>query len=738
MKAVSRPEATSLGRLAGWAYDHRRRVLVAWIVGLIGVVALGGFIVRGRFQDSFGQGNGDSRTAQQILQQRFPARSGDTANIVFQTTAPATSTASQAAIAQVVSKVAPLPHVVAVQSPFAPGATGQVSADGHIAYAVIQFDAKTSNLPKPALVQVVNAARSFKGPGLQVELGGQPINKTNGVSFGPSEFVGVGAAIVILLVAFGSVIAMGLPIMTALFGVGAGIGVIDLLSRTVVVPTFATQLAAMIGIGVGIDYALFIVTRYRTGLHEGRAPRDAIVAALSTSGRAVLFACSTVVISLLGMLLLGQSFIYGLAFSSIAAVVLVMVAALTLLPAMLAFSGPAIDHLHLPRLLHRGESRGEDTLWYRWSRVIQRRPWVTGGAALAVLLVLAVPLLSMHLAFSDAGNDPASTTTRRAYDLLAKGFGPGTNGPLLVVTEQPPGRAVLLNGLVQQLRATPGVQSVAAPVLNQAGNAAVITVIPTTSPQDTRTQSLVHRLRGVVVPSALRTSPVVAYVGGSTAAAIDVSQYVGQRLIWVIGAVVAVSFVLLMAVFRSVAVPIKAAVMNLLSIGAAYGVIVAIFQWGWLGSVIGIGKRGPIEPFIPLMLFTILFGLSMDYEVFLLSRIREEWRRTGDNATAVADGLAATGRVITAAAAIMVCVFASFVFGSERTLKLFGLGLAAAVFVDATIVRSILVPATMELLGKANWWIPRRLDRIVPTLGLEVDAEPVVEIESQLPIRKAG
>jgi RND superfamily putative drug exporter len=311
------------------------------------------------------------------LQQRFPARSGDTANIVFQTTAPVTSTASQAAIAQVVSRIAPFPHVVAVQSPFAPGATGQVSADGHIAYGVIQFDAKTSNLPKPALVQVVNAARAFNGPGLHVELGGQPINKTNGVSFGPSEFVGVGAAIIILLVAFGSVIAMGLPIMTALFGVGAGIGVIDLLSRMVVVPTFATQLAAMIGIGVGIDYALFIVTRYRTALHEGRAPRDAIVAALSTSGRAVLFACSTVVISLLGMLLLGQSFIYGLAFSSIAAVVLVMVAALTLLPAMLAFSGPAIDHLHLPRLLHRGESRGEETLWFSGdlgSRAARRSP----------------------------------------------------------------------------------------------------------------------------------------------------------------------------------------------------------------------------------------------------------------------------------------------------------------------------------------------------------------------------
>jgi RND superfamily putative drug exporter len=363
-------------------------------------------------------------------------------------------------------------------------------------------------------------------------------------------------------------------------------------------------------------------------------------------------------------------------------------------------------------------------LWWRWSRVIQRRPWLYGSLALAVLIVLALPLFSMRLAFTDAGNDPVGQMTRRSYDTLARGFGPGSNGPLVLAVEMPNGvNRSVLNDLQTRIQQTPGVAFAVPPQLNQAGNAAVLIVIPKASPQDIKTEQLVHHLRNNVVPSITAGTNTRALVGGLTAAAVDSSQRLSQRLIWVIGAVVILSFLLLMAVFRSLAVPLKAAVMNLLSVGAAYGVIVAIFQWGWLGSVVGIGKTGPIDPWIPLMLFTILFGLSMDYEVFLLSRIREEWRRTGDNATAVADGLAQTGRIITAAAAIMVCVFASFVLGDERVLKVFGLGLATAVFVDATLVRMVLVPSTMELLGHVNWWFPRWLDRIVPKLSVEVDED---------------
>jgi RND superfamily putative drug exporter len=403
---------------------------------------------------------------------------------------------------------------------------------------------------------------------------------------------------------------------------------------------------------------------------------------------------------------------------------MVMAASLTLLPAMLGFSGRAIDKIQIHRG-HTGDAR--QTMAWRWSRVIQRHPWTTGLSALIVLVLFSVPLFSMRLAFSDSGNDPTSFTTRKAYDLLAQGFGPGTNGPLVIAAILPHGTAdqAALNKVVDTLKADPDAAFVSPPSLNPAGDTAVIVVLPKTSPQDAATQAFVHRVRQEV-PQALAGTGITAYTGGLTAGGVDASNQLSHRLILVIGGVVILSFLLLMSVFRSVAVPIKAAIMNLLSIGAAYGVIVAVFQWGWLGSIIGIDKTAPIDPWVPLMLFTILFGLSMDYEVFLLSRIREEWLRTGDNATSVADGLAHTARVITAAAAIMVCVFGSFVLGDLRILKLFGMGLATAVLVDATLVRMVLVPATMELLGKANWWFPHWLDRFVPTLSIEVDADPVV------------
>jgi RND superfamily putative drug exporter len=726
--------ATALGRLAAWCHDRRRAVLIGWIVLLI-VVGGVSQTVGAHWRDKFGSGHSQSQQVQDLLSTRFPARAGDTANVVFKAAAPVTEPATRQEIVATLARFQGLPHVTGVQSPF--DGPGQIGGGGRIAFAVIQFDNTTINLPKSAIQRVVDIGRSANRPGLQVELGGQPIDYVVSAKVGSSTAIGIVAAMLILLVAFGSVIAMGLPILTALFGVGIAFGIVALLSRVLIIPTFGTELAAMIGIGVGIDYALFVVTRYRQGLHEGHTPRDAVVLSMATSGRAVLFAGCTVVISLLGMLLLGQPFIYGLSFGAISAVVLVMGAALTLLPGLLGFTGLTIDRYHVPRLLHRSGQQSGPTFWWRWSRFIQRRPWVAGGVSLAILLTLAMPLFGIHLAFTDDANSPTTLTTRRAYDLLAEGFGPGHNGPLVLAVEVPSGADHrVVTTLVSRLQSTPGVAFAAPPSFNSAGDTAVVIVLPTTAPQDLRTQSLVHRIRGQVVPAAVAGSGVKVLVGGETAAAVDSSTDFSHRLPWVIGGVVLLSCLLLMAVFRSVAVPIKAAVMNLLSIGAAYGVIVAVFQWGWLGSVVGITKTAPIDPWVPLMLFTILFGLSMDYEVFLLSRIREEWLRTGDNATSVADGLANTARVITAAALIMVCVFGSFVFGDAlRVLKLFGLGLATAIFIDATLVRMVLVPATMELLGNANWWMPKWLDRIVPRLSVDVDVEQPVEVVGPEPER---
>jgi RND superfamily putative drug exporter len=494
----------------------------------------------------------------------------------------------------------------------------------------------------------------------------------------------------------------------------------------VTTPVFAPEIMAMIGLGVGIDYALFVVTRYRQGLAEGRDPRGAVSISLATSGRAVVFAGSTVILSLCGLFILQLPFMRGLAVGAIAAVVLVMLAATTLLPAMLGFSGRAIDSLAIKRLLQSGAEPDERSFWFRWSRSVQRHPLIFALASVALLICLALPMFSMRQAFTDAGNDPATTTTRQAFDALATGFGPGFNGPLIIAASVPAGQHAALEQLDAKLRATPGIAFASPAQFSPTGTAALIVAYPTTSPQATQTHALVHTLRDRVIPAATSGTGVQAYVGGETAGSVDASSYLSSRLPWVIATVLMLSFLLLMAAFRSLAIPAKAVIVNLLSVAAAYGVIVAVFQWGWLGGFFGIGATGPIDPWIPLMMFTILFGLSMDYEVFLLSRIREEWRLSGDNSTAVADGLAKTARVITAAAAIMICVFGSFVFGDPlHVLKVFGLGLSSAILIDATLVRMVLVPSVMELLGDANWWMPAWLDKVVPNLGAEVDVEPV-------------
>jgi RND superfamily putative drug exporter len=705
---VARSPRSGLGRLAAWCYDHRRRVLLGWFLAVVAIIGLAQW-AGSRLDNNFALGSSPSQQAQNLLASRFPSQEGDSADVVLHSSSPLDSPANAAIIAQLARSLRPLADVSGVQSPLGPGtASRQLSPDRRIGFVVVQFDATAADLPASAVQEVIDTATRFARPSLQVALGGAPVEQVVSAAPGSSEGIGLLAAIVVMLLAFGSVVAMGLPILTALLGVGIGYGILAALSHLITVPTFGPDIMIMVGLGVGIDYALFVVTRYRQALAQQHPPRDATIVALSTAGRAVLFAGGTVVIALLGLFVVGLPFMDGLAAATIVAVGLVLTAALTLLPAIFGFAGTGIDRLHIPGLLARPGAKTGRGFWIRWSETVQKRPWICAASALAVLAVLAVPLFSMRLAFSDAGNDPPSLTTRQAYDLLAEGFGPGFNGPLVVAADlRGPHAKAGIAQLDLRLSRVPGVASVIPPVVNAAGNAAVIVVYPATAPQSAQTAALVGRLRDQVIPQVTAGSGVTAFVGGETAAGADTSAYLSSRLPWVIGLVVLLAFLLLLVVFRSIAIPLKAAAMNLLSMGAAYGVIVAVYQWGWLAGVFGVGGAGPIDPWIPLMMFTIVFGLSMDYEVFLLSRMREEWLRSGDNTKAVATGLAATARVITAAAAIMVCVFGSFVLGDPvRILSVFGLGLAVAVFVDATVVRMVLVPAVMQLLGSANWWLP--------------------------------
>jgi RND superfamily putative drug exporter len=514
------------------------------------------------------------------------------------------------------------------------------------------------------------------------------------------------------------------PLVVAGLGLGVALGGVWLMANVLQVPDFGVQLATMIGIGVGIDYALFVVTRFRSALDDGHEPRQAVITAGATAGRAVVFAGTTVVISLAGLLLMGRDYLLGVALATSLTVLVVVAASLTVLPALLGFAGRNIDRLRLPCFRHG--NGGRHTLSWRLSRVMQRRPLLAGLAALVVLLVLAAPAVDLRLGNPDAGNGPTNFTSRRAYDLMSDSFGPGANGPLLVAVDlddiqEAGGSVPAVDRVVAGIEATDGVASVAPPVLNDAGNAAVVTVVPATGPQDKATEDLVHTLRDDVLPAAVDGTGADASVGGTTASFIDDSEHTSSRLPWFIAGVVALSFLLLMTAFRSLAVPIKAAVMNLLSIGAAYGVMALAANGGWLGDLVGIENATPVPAWLPMFMFAILFGLSMDYEVFLLTRVREEYLRTRQNRRAVADGLASSARVITAAAAIMVTVFGAFVLEDVVFLKLAGLGLATAVLVDATVVRMVLVPATMELLGDRNWWLPRWLERLLPHLDVESD-----------------
>ncbi len=720
-----------LQRLARTMYRRRRFVLAGWIVLLIATFALSSS-VGGAFKTEFKLPGTESQAAFDLLEKSSFRNRQIQAQIVFRAADGVQTPAVREAMEPLFDEVEQKIQDVDVVSPYTQQGARQVARNGKIAYAEVNFADRSGEELTDAGKEIKQLAEKIDVPGLTVEFGGDVFADPQ--VGGASEGIGIAAAMIILLIAFGSVLAMGLPIGTALFGIGTGIAIVLTVRTVVDMPDFTTAAVAMVGLGVGIDYALFIVTRYRENLAAGLDPERSVARAIDTAGRAVLFAGTTVVISVLGLLLMKTSIMRGVAIGISIGVLTTMLASVTLLPALLGFVGRNIDKLGLPHRKHP-EGTVKESGWVRWSHLIQRRPWPAAIIGLAVLLLLAVPLLSMRLGFTDAGNRPTSDTTRRAYDLMADGFGPGFNGPLLLAARTPQGPADLatLQQLSDRLNQTKGVAFATPPQVNEQGDVAVMQVFPTTDPQAEATADLVNRLRDDVVPS-VTNGQVAVKVGGLTAAADDFASYTAARLPIFMGAVLILSFLLLMVVFRSLLVPLKAVIMNLLSIGAAYGVVVAVFQWGWGASLIGVGREAPVEAWAPVFIFAIVFGLSMDYEVFLLSRIREEYDRTGDNATAVADGLALTARVITAAALIMFFVFGSFVLGPEVALKLMGLGLAVAVLIDATIVRMVLVPATMELLGDWNWWLPKWLDRILPRVHVEGEhtlEEELAELEAE-------
>ncbi|MFZ4583994.1 MAG: MMPL family transporter [Acidimicrobiia bacterium] len=720
------PRTSVLARLAGACYDHRRAVTAAWVLALI-VLSVLGQVFGGALEKSFSLPASESSRAFELLKTDF-ARPGDTGQIVFAVKNGQTlqSPGVQQQVEAVIAKFAQQPDVKSVSDPYQPFNARLIAPNQQVAIAEILFDKRGNELSKDLTAKLRTLAKQSNTSTVQVELGGYMFTQQ---TMPVSEVIGLAAAVVILLVAFGSLLAMGLPIGTALVGIGIGLALEELLAHIVSIPEFAPQVAAMLGIGVGIDYALFIVTRYRHGLHDGMEPRDAVVTALDTAGRAVIFAGCTVVISMMGLFVIGLGFIQGMAVGVTAVVLVVMGASVTFLPALLGFSGHAIDKFSLKSARQSTSEIVEDSVWSKWSRTLQRRPWTAAIAGFSVLVLLSIPVFALRLGVSDSGNDPESFTTRRAYDLVAKNFGPGANGALLIVGElKSPGDVSVMNRLADELGTVPDVQAHSPAITAPNGKAALIQVTPKGAPQDASTTELVHRLRDKTVPAAVNGAKVSVYVGGATAVGVDLADQIGQRLPWFFAAVLFMSFVLLMLVFRSLLVPLKAVIMNLLSIGAAYGVLIAIFQWGWGKELIGVGREGPIEAWAPMMLFAIVFGLSMDYEVFLLSRIKEEYDRTGDNAEAVAHGVAVTARLITAAAAIMICVFGSFVLSDLRVLKMIGLGLAVAVFIDATVVRLVLVPATMELLGDRNWWFPSWLEWL-PKFHVEGIEDDIDEID---------
>ncbi|GHC45665.1 MMPL family transporter [Streptomyces flavofungini] len=730
-----------MAALARWCVRHRLVAVLLWLLALGGTAAAAA-AVGSAYSNNYEVPGTESDRATKLLAAGFPDLGGDSDTVVWHT--PADQKVRSAAVEQTMTetldKIAELPGVASVASPYADRGAAQISADGRTAYATVTFRDQIDSLDQAqaqAVVDTAKAAEAVGLDGLDIELGGGAIGLTESKSAKTAEIVGVAVAAVVLFLAFGSLAASLLPIATAVVSVGTAYAGIVLLGHFMTVADFAPMLGTLIGLGVGIDYALFIVTRHRKGLKSGLPVAEAAERAVATTGRAVVFAGATVCIALLGMLILRLSFLNGVAIAASLTVILTVAASVTLLPALLSFIGPrALSRRERRKLAERGPEPEVPTgLAARWSAFVERHPKLLGGIAVAVIALLAIPTLSLHLGTSDQGNNPSSATTRQAYDLLADGFGPGVNGPLTLVTEVhgAPDRLALDN-LGATLKSTPGVSSVSPVTYDDSGSAAFLTVVPDSSPQSQQTSDLVDRLRSDVLPKAQTDTSLDVHVGGVTAGYDDFAEIIVGKLPLFVGVVIGLGCVLLLLAFRSVGIPLKAAVMNVAAVAAAFGVVVAVFQWGWGSELMGLGRAGPIEPFLPVIMVSVLFGLSMDYQVFLVSRMYEEWLETGDNRVAVRVGLAETSRVINSAAVIMISVFLAFVLSGDRVIAMFGIALAAAVALDAFVLRTLLVPALMHMLGGANWWLPKRLDRWLPRISIEV---PESRVRARIPGQRA-
>ncbi len=708
------------GRIARWATSHLRTVVVGWLLVMIAGLTLTA-LAGNKFDNALSLPGSDSQHATDLLTHSFPAQAGDVDQIVL--TAPAgrvDDPAARARVLPMLDRISRLPHVSSVVSPYGgPDGSQSVSPDGRTGYATVVFDQDADALPQKAIQRVVDAADEIRSPEVDVEVGGAAFEQLNRPSAGPATAIGIAAAMVILLLTFGSLTAMGLPIATAVAGLGVSSGLIALATRVVTVPDFAQQIAMMIGLGVGVDYALLVVTRYREShRRNGGDVQQAIEVAMDTAGRSVALASVTVVIALSGLYAVGVNLLNGVAIAASLSVLFVSAAAMTLLPALLRLAGDRVAK-QPRRRWRRSRPAGTESRAGRWVRLIQRRPLVAAVAATGALLLLAAPALSLRLAFNGAAADQSSSTTRKAYDQLSDAFGPGFNGPLVLAVHLPSGKEhPLLGSLATRLQNTPGVAAVGRAQLNPAGDTAAITVIPTSAPSSQQTHDLVNRLRHDVLPHALEGTGAQADVGGYTATSVDFATRTSDKLPLFIGLVIGLAALLLLLVFRSLLIPLQGAAMNLLSIGASLGILQAVFERGWLAGPLNV-EQSTVEPFIPIIMFAIVFGLSMDYEVFLVSRIQEEWLNHGDSGRAIRQGVVSTSRVITAAAAIMITVFASFALSGDHVLQLFGMGLATAILLDALVIRMVLLPATLALLGSATWWLPTWLDRRLPRLAVE-------------------
>ncbi|MFI0532586.1 MMPL family transporter [Streptomyces scabiei] len=711
-----------MAALARWCVRHRLVAVLLWLLAFAGTAA-GAAVAGAAYSNDYGTPGTESSRATDLLNEGFPGVSGDSATVVWHTDKGSVwAAAVEQTMTRTLDHIAVLPGVAAVTDPYDGADGGRISADGRTAYATVTFDRPAEDVDKAQAEAVVDAAKAVDGDGLQVELGGTSIGLTETSGGHLAEIVGVLVAAVVLFLAFGSPAASLLPIATALVSVGTAYAGITLLGHAMTVADFAPMLGTLIGLGVGIDYALFIVTRHRRGLKRGLPVEEAARNAVATTGRAVVFAGATVCIALLGMLILRLGFLNGVAIAALLTVVLTVAASVTLLPALLSFIGMrALSRRERRRLAEHGPEPELPTGFAaRWSAFVERHPKKLGAIALVVMTLLALPTLGLRLGTSDQGNDPATTTTRQAYDLLAEGFGPGVNGPLTLVTKVDGAADKLaLDNLDTTLRATEGVSAVTPVTYNTGGDTAYLTVVPDSSPQSAKTSALVERLRDEVLPRAETGTTLDLHVGGVTAGYDDFADVIVGKLPLFVGVVIGLGCLLLLLAFRSIGIPLKAAAMNVAAVASAFGVVVAIFQWGWGSELLGLGRAGPIEPFLPVIMVSVLFGLSMDYQVFLVSRMYEEWLETGDNRRAVRVGLAETSRVINSAAVIMISVFLAFVLSGDRVIAMFGIALAAAVALDAFVLRTLLVPALMHLLGGANWWLPRWLDRRMPRISIE-------------------